>query len=132
MKNYRKNFGDRIEWRNANGQLHREDGPAVEYANGDKYWYINGKFHREDGPAIEWANDQKEWYINGKCHREDGPAIECASGDKLWYINNNHLSESRYAKWQKFKRLLNNAITDIERQSANLLMEAILKNENFS
>ena len=23
--------------------LHREDGPAIEYANGDKYWYFNGK-----------------------------------------------------------------------------------------
>lgn len=23
-------------WRNENGSLHREDGPAVEYANGDK------------------------------------------------------------------------------------------------
>jgi hypothetical protein len=23
--------------------LHREDGPAIEYPNGDKYWYFNGK-----------------------------------------------------------------------------------------
>ena len=27
---------------NENNQLHREDGPAIEYADGDKYWYING------------------------------------------------------------------------------------------
>lgn len=26
----------RIEYRNSKGQLHREDGPAVEYTNGDK------------------------------------------------------------------------------------------------
>ena len=25
-----------------NDQLHREDGPAVEYANGDKAWLLNG------------------------------------------------------------------------------------------
>ena len=25
------------------------------WANGDKSWYLNGKLHREDGPAIEWA-----------------------------------------------------------------------------
>ena len=36
----------------------------VEY-NGDTFWYINGKLHREDGPAVEWANGSKEWYLNG-------------------------------------------------------------------
>jgi len=48
-----------------NGELHREDGPAVEYANGDKFWIINGELHREDGPAIEYASGSKEWFING-------------------------------------------------------------------
>ena len=28
-------------------------------------WYINGKLHREDGPAIEWASGYMRWYING-------------------------------------------------------------------
>ena len=45
--------------------LHREDGPAIEWSDGTKFWCINGKYHREDGPAIEWANGSKEWYING-------------------------------------------------------------------
>jgi hypothetical protein len=39
---------------------------ALEYSNGDKYWYLNDKLHREDGPAIEAANGTKYWYINGK------------------------------------------------------------------
>ena len=25
------------------GLLHREDGPAIEDSNGDKFWYINGE-----------------------------------------------------------------------------------------
>ena len=25
---------------------------------------MNDKLHREDGPAIEWANGDKEWYLN--------------------------------------------------------------------
>jgi hypothetical protein len=29
-------------WRNEVGQLHREDGPAVEYANGTKEWWMYG------------------------------------------------------------------------------------------
>lgn len=42
-------------------------------------------FHREDGPAIEWSNGDKEWWLNGNRHREDGPAIEFTTGIKRWY-----------------------------------------------
>ena len=45
--------------------LHRDDGPAIERANGTKYWYQNGKWHRTDGPAIMWPDGHKWWYING-------------------------------------------------------------------
>ena len=55
-------------------ELHRVDGPALEYANGDKIWYVNGKRHRLDGPALEYANGDKKWYVDGKLHRVDGPA----------------------------------------------------------
>ena len=34
--------------------------------HGTKEWYLNGKLHREDGPAIEYADGGKEWYLNGK------------------------------------------------------------------
>jgi len=76
-------------WKNTNGKLHREDGPAIEYANGDKVWYINGIKHRLDGPAVEDVNGDRFWYKNDKRHREDGPAIEYATGNKYWYINGN-------------------------------------------
>ena len=39
-------------------------GLLVEYASGSKFWCLKGKLHREDGPAIEWANGDKEWYLN--------------------------------------------------------------------
>jgi antitoxin component YwqK of YwqJK toxin-antitoxin module len=69
-----------------NGKLHREDGPAVEYENGDKYWYIDGELHREDGPAVINANGSLYWFSHDKLHREDGPAVE--SGIiKKWYKN---------------------------------------------
>ena len=53
-------------WYNEQGQRHREDGPAIDCANGTKYWYHNDKRHREDGPAVERTNGTKEWYLNGK------------------------------------------------------------------
>ncbi len=53
-------------WRNNEGQIHRDNGPAVEYIHGCKFWYFNDKFHRTDGPAIEFADGEKQWYIEGK------------------------------------------------------------------
>lgn len=68
------------------------------YDGGDKFWYLNGKLHREDGPAVEYADGYKSWYLNGKRHREDGPAIECADGDKAWYLNGNKVTEEEHKR----------------------------------
>ncbi len=70
-----------------NDRLHREDGPAVEWANGSKSWWMHGKRHRENGPAIERTDGYKAWWVNHISHREDGPAIEHADGTKIWYLN---------------------------------------------
>ena len=48
-----------IRWHNEKGQYHCEHGPAIEYADGDKYWFQNGEYHRLDGPAVECANGDK-------------------------------------------------------------------------
>ena len=82
----RKVFDDRIEYYNDEGQKHREDGPAIEYVNGGKQWWLDGKLHRENGPAVEYFDGDKYWYLNGKNHREDGPAIEYANGAKEWFF----------------------------------------------
>jgi hypothetical protein len=68
-------------------ELHREDGPAIENDNGDKWYYINGKRHRKDGAAVELSNGDKYWYIKGMLHRLDGPAIEYGNGIKYWFID---------------------------------------------
>jgi hypothetical protein len=39
-------YEDRTEWR-LNGQLHREHGPAIEYASGNKEWWLNGQEYSE-------------------------------------------------------------------------------------
>ena len=33
---------------------------------GNKVWLEDGLLHRDDGPAIEWADGNKEWWLNGK------------------------------------------------------------------
>ena len=113
-----------IRWANAQGQFHRDegpaiecadgtkywyqndkrhrlDGPAVEYKNGDKCWYQNGQLHRLDGPAVEWANGYKSWWQNDQRHRLDGPAIEYANGTKYWYIEGQELTEAAFLQKTK-------------------------------
>lgn len=76
------------------GLLHREDGPAIECADGRQEYWVKGRCHREGGPAIEYINEYKEsykaWYKNGKLHREDGPAVQWTKKDteyREWWLN---------------------------------------------
>lgn len=69
MFEVRVKYSDRTEYI-ANGKLHREDAPALEYKNGTKEWYINGKRHREDGPACEYEDGTYLWYKKGIIIRE--------------------------------------------------------------
>ena len=33
--------------------------------HGTRQWFVNGKLHREDGPAVEYASGTRQWYVNG-------------------------------------------------------------------
>ena len=58
-------YGNRLYYNSA-GLLHRDDGPAIEYPDGSKYWWQNGLLHRIDGPAIILPDGRKWWYLNDK------------------------------------------------------------------
>jgi len=55
-----------MEHRNKKGELHRVDGPAVEYADGSREWWLDGKLHRADGPAVERADRSCEYWLDGE------------------------------------------------------------------
>ena len=96
-----------------NGKLHREDGAAIEYANGNKYWYLDDKRHRVGGPAVERADGDKEWWLDGKLHRVDGPAVEYADDYKAWYLDGTKYTEDAFkAKMNPTKEL---TVADIEK-----------------
>ena len=40
------------------------------YNDGFKIWCLNGKLHREDGPAVEWADGSKYWWLNDTQYTE--------------------------------------------------------------
>ena len=84
------------EWRNEKNNLHREDGPAVEEADGCKSWWVNGKRHKVDGPAVEYVSGLKMWYLDGKLHRVDGPALEWLDGTREWWINGIQTTKEKF------------------------------------
>ena len=58
-------FGTR-KYYNSAGQLHRDEGPAVECTNGYKFWVQNGMLHRTNGPAVVYTNNELQWWIHGE------------------------------------------------------------------
>lgn len=77
-------FGNR-RW-HKDDMLHRLDGPACEYANGDQYWYKYGKRHRLDGPAMAYSRTGKQWFIEGVEHTEEQVRM-LAFVNSIPYIN---------------------------------------------
>ncbi len=55
-----------IFYLNKKGQYHREDGPAIEWNDGDREWRVKGYLHRTDGPAVEFKQGFISFFINGK------------------------------------------------------------------
>ena len=94
-----------IEYRNAEGELHREDGPSfIDVEGGYTAWYLNDQLHREDGPALEYEFGDKSWYLNGKLHCTLGPAINWDDGSYIkWFINGVEYSEEEFNKMVKEK-----------------------------
>jgi hypothetical protein len=72
---------------------------------GTKFWYKDDLLHREDGPAIELANGDKGWYKNGKLHRENSPAVEFADGTKSWWLNGKQLNCQSQEEFERLVRL---------------------------
>jgi hypothetical protein len=106
MQIEKKELVDRIEYGYYQGDKfiwHREDGPAIEFVNGDKEYWINGeiikrefKYHTEHG---YYEGDKFIW------HREDGPAVECKNGDKEYWINGEKVDGRKIKALSKIYRL---------------------------
>lgn len=63
---FRREYEDgTVEYYNFEGQLHREDGPAIEFEDGTKKWLINDRLHREDGPAAIYADGSEFYFLKG-------------------------------------------------------------------
>jgi hypothetical protein len=43
--------------------LGMKNGLHIEH-DGSRCWYLDDKLHREDGPAEEWADGSNSWHLN--------------------------------------------------------------------
>ena len=68
----------------------------TKYKFGTFYYKDRGKniLHRTDGPAIEYPDGNNQWIVNGVLHRLDGPAVVYQSGIYLWYVNGEFIVET--------------------------------------
>jgi hypothetical protein len=89
-------------------------GYTTKEIDGVTYWYLNGKLHREDGPAADFASGTKFWYLHGKRHREDGPANQFANGAKWWYLDDVRLTEEEFTKKIKNKKFTVSEIASLK------------------
>lgn len=71
--------------------------------NGTKIYFNQlEQVHREDGPAIEWSNKDKEWWVNDKRHRWNSPALIITDlGINVWMLFGIKVTEKYYRKWLK-------------------------------
>ena len=87
-------------------------------------WYRNDKFlgvvHREDGPAVEYHNGYKEWWVHGNKHRLNGPSIEIPNGKKFWFINNHNVTYE-ITTWAKENDIDLDNLTDVDKALIKLV-----------
>ena len=88
--------------------MNKEIPPTTIDIYGKKYWRNkNGDLHREDGPAFEGGLAYRRgWYINGVCHRLDGPAREYSDGQRFWYFNGKHIPVNSQKEFEQYLRFL--------------------------
>lgn len=73
-----KNVPDEISdkgvkvWRDKDGHIHRDHGPALIYPSGMEQYYKHGELHRFGGYAIEYPGGDGEFWVNGEKTDEAG------------------------------------------------------------
>ena len=119
------------EWRNKDGRLHREDGPAYicYHSNNilmiEQFWFY-GHLHRANGPSeIQYSNSgaitNNRYYLYGEQHRKNGPAVIWYNDDgsidfEIFFISGKRLGNDEEGFWALWERL-----TEVERQHPNIL-----------
>ncbi len=81
--------------------LHRTDGPAVEHANGNKYWYLEGKEYSEKEYL---AKMNPESSCEGKIIEVDGKKYKLVSAWEIIPREQMKIEPIMFALWLSHKK----------------------------
>ena len=73
-----------------------DSAPVYSCINGIEKWSCGYKLHRVDGPAIIFPDGEQRWVVNGIWHRTDGPAAIQQNGDVSWYLDGYNYSFNQW------------------------------------
>jgi len=73
-------------------------GYEIIESHGTRHYQLNSESHREDGPAIEWSSGARFWFQYNFLHREDGPAVIHSDGSYTWYLHGKVMTEEEHRK----------------------------------
>lgn len=65
---------DGIEFWYKNNLIHKDNGPAIIWPEGNEQWHKNGKRRRTNGPVMIYPNGKEEWRKSKRKRRTDAPA----------------------------------------------------------
>jgi len=75
----------------------------------EREFWMDGELHRDDGPAVEVWDSQghliyRTFWVNGEVHNTTGPAVEVwhSNGcldDSEFYVNGEELTEAEFIAW---------------------------------
>lgn len=102
-KTIQANFNGRIE--TIITQEHRD---GTQTSSTCVQHFYEGQLHRLDGPAMEFSTGSKYWYHHGLRHREDGPAVVVEAGEdsvQEWYVHDRQVTEEEFQRWLEMKAL---------------------------
>jgi len=68
----------------------------IDGYDGDKVWHLLDKLHREDGPAVEYKDGDLFWFINGEPHRIIINNVQQPYGYKEYWLNGTILNEQEW------------------------------------
>ena len=83
------------------GELRRVQIMTSSAGLGYKARVLDKEFHCEDGPAMEFENGDLAWFKHGKLNRLDGPAVIHVNGYEAWYLNDIEMTEQEHAEQTK-------------------------------
>lgn len=92
-----------------NGEYHRIGGPALVEVGEVTEWWVDGQLHREDGPAVQYHDTTcVGYYHRGKLHNDVGPAVINLTGadDNLYayYLDGVKMSVDEWGSKRKAVR----------------------------